>query len=88
MKADDCSRRYIGKTKQRLANVFVYVSVYRNCGQCLASLGQSCLMVFRDVDAGFPKECSDTTDHTWDVVVGKNQQRITWLDIDVERTDS
>jgi len=88
MKADNCGRRYIGKTKQRLTNVFAYVSIYRNCGQCLASLGQPCLMVFRDVDAGFAQESSHTTDHTRDLIVGKNQQGIPRLDIDVNRTDS
>jgi hypothetical protein len=88
MKTDNRGRRYIRKTKQRLTNVFAYVSIYRNCSECLASLRQPCLMVFRDVDAGFAEERSHTTDYTRDVIVGKNQQGITRLDIDVKRTDS
>jgi hypothetical protein len=45
-------------------------------------------MVFRDVDTSLAKQGSYAADHAWNVVVGKDQQCIPGLDIDVESADS
>src|SRR6266576_2368209 len=84
MKADNRRRRYVRKTKQRFASRLAYVPIDRDRGKRLASLCQARLVVFGDVNACFAEQSSNATNHPWNIIIGKNQQRITRLNIHVE----
>src|SRR6266550_5250103 len=87
MEADDRGGRDIRKAKQRLADRLAHVSIDRYCRECLSSLCQSSLVVFRDINPSFTQESTYPANYTWNVIVRENQERIPRLDIDVKRAD-
>ena len=88
MEADDRSRRDIRKAKQGFPDRFTHISIDRYCCQRLASLCQSSLVIFRDVDSCFTEESTHSADYPRNIVVRQDYERITWLDIDVKSADS
>jgi hypothetical protein len=76
MEADDRGGRDIRKAKQRLADRLTHVSIDRYCRECLSSLCQPSLVVFRDIDPGFAQESTHPANYTWNVVVREDQERI------------